>query len=474
MSDNELLRAFAADGSAQAFGELVTRHLPVVLAAARRRLYAPHLAEDVAQQVFTRLAARASRLAPATIIPGWLYRTACRIADETNRGESRRQKREETALAMIDTSTPAEMWRTIEPLLDDAMASLPETDRDAVVMRYFEDRSLREVGAALGASDDAAQKRLARALEKLRAYFAAHGRQVGAGALASAITAGAAEFAPPTLAASITSGAIAGAAAFAGAGSATIFTMSTLKSIVLGGVALAAGAGLVVEQRRISSLAEENAVLRAQTAELTAAPAQPPAAAATNNSVDPEILRLRGEVARLRVQEKELLRLRGEITALRGARSAAADNAAQASADTEEEMRKVAIDKMTYEKNWALALILYASEHEEQLPKTLDDAAKHLPDEAKKLNYTTDQIELVAQGDWTKFKNPAGTILLRERPQFTTVRPDGSATRAYAFLDGHSEIHKADNGDFTAWEAEHMPKNDATPGAADNSGLGGK
>ena len=65
----------------------------------------------------------------------------------------------------------AETWTQIAPLLDGALEQLGQNDHDAVVLRFFEGRNFKEVGAALGASEDAAKKRVNRALEKLPDIF---------------------------------------------------------------------------------------------------------------------------------------------------------------------------------------------------------------------------------------------------------------------------------------------------------------
>ena len=77
-----------------------------------------------------------------------------------------------------------EIWPRIAPLLDSAVANLSESDREAIALRYYEGKTLREVGAALSASEDAAEKRVARALDKLRAFFVKRGITVGASGLA--------------------------------------------------------------------------------------------------------------------------------------------------------------------------------------------------------------------------------------------------------------------------------------------------
>ena len=216
-TDVELLREFTRDQSQDAFTTLVERHLGLVYCAALRQVHSPQLAEEVAQSVFTDLAQNAARLKPDTILTAWLYEITRRTAINVVRGEARRQLREQIAFEMNTINATAADWTQIEPLLDEAMHALDETDRTAVLLRYFENKSLREVGAALGTSDDTAQKRVSRALERLREFFAKRGVTVGAGGLVVVLSANAVQAAPTGLAQCLTVAAIAKAAVTAGA-----------------------------------------------------------------------------------------------------------------------------------------------------------------------------------------------------------------------------------------------------------------
>lgn len=213
MNDRELLREYAAARSQAAFGELVRRHINLVYSAARRQVRDPHLAEDITQQVFTLLARKAGGLGGNTVLSAWLYRATRHVASQTLRAERRRQRREQVAAEVMNLSTPDTLWQQIEPLLDEAMAALAQADHDAIVLRYFEDKSLKEVGAVMGTSEDAAQKRVARALEKLRGGLQRCGLVITATALAAAVTTGAVQAAPPGLAASVSSASLLGASA---------------------------------------------------------------------------------------------------------------------------------------------------------------------------------------------------------------------------------------------------------------------
>lgn len=167
MSDAELLHEYVSEKSEPAFRLLVERYLPLVYAAALRQVHDAALAQDVAQVVFIILARKAARLSPGTLIPGWLFRTTRHTAAKAIRTEWRRRRREQEALQMQITH-PEDVWQQVAPVLDAALAQLNETDRGAVLLHYFQNKRLRDVGLALGITEDAAQKRVTRAVSKLR------------------------------------------------------------------------------------------------------------------------------------------------------------------------------------------------------------------------------------------------------------------------------------------------------------------
>jgi RNA polymerase sigma factor (sigma-70 family) len=214
LDDNALLREYAERGSGAAFAALVERHVNQVYSAALRRTGQPHLAEEITQAVFVTLAQKSRSLDRRVVLSGWLYQTAQWTALTYLRGEIRRARREEEAHMQTVANEPeAEVWRQIAPVLDDALAALNETDRHAIVLRFFDGKSMREVGAALGANESAAKMRVGRALEKLRNFFSKRGIASTAETLAGALSTHAIQPAPVALAKTITAFALAKGAA---------------------------------------------------------------------------------------------------------------------------------------------------------------------------------------------------------------------------------------------------------------------
>ncbi|HEX5398919.1 MAG TPA: sigma-70 family RNA polymerase sigma factor, partial [Verrucomicrobiae bacterium] len=182
----------------------------------------PHQAEEIAQAVFIILARKAKGLRHDKALSSWLFQTTRLTATNFVRSESRRHRREQEAqMESLSNAPDNEVWRQIAPLLDAAVASLNARDRRAIVLRFYEGRDLREVGAALGATEEAAKKRVARAVEKLQAYFQKRGVDSTAEAIANSIAANSIQIAPAALAKSV----IAVAAAKGAAASTSTLTL---------------------------------------------------------------------------------------------------------------------------------------------------------------------------------------------------------------------------------------------------------
>jgi RNA polymerase sigma factor (sigma-70 family) len=243
MDDSELLREYVAHQSEKAFAELVARHLGLVYSTALRLVREAPLAEDVSQAVFLQLARKAPAIRQGNALPGWLYRvTHCQAANAV-RAERLRRERETTAMNMMNDQTPpSTAWDSIAPHLEEAMRALSHDDQNAILQRYFQDRSWREVAATLDLSEDAAQKRVSRALDKLRRHLARRGIAASASLIALAIASNAVQAAPPALVSVVTNTSLAGAA---GGGISTL-TLTTLKALLMKKSILIAAAVLVL------------------------------------------------------------------------------------------------------------------------------------------------------------------------------------------------------------------------------------
>ncbi len=311
----QLLADYVASGSEPAFRELVSRYVNLVYSAAIRLVNGDsHLAEDVTQTVFADLARQARTLRSETMLGGWLHRHTCFVASKALRSERRRLARERQAVAMSELQDHSEAnLAALTPVLDEAVNELSPEDRAAILLRYFEQQDFRSVGAALGSNEEAARKRVDRALDKLHGLLKVRGVTLSGAALATALSANAVAAAPVGLAVTASSFALASAAA--GAGTALtlleIISMAKLKFGVIAAVVVAGVAiPCVMLQRTQSKLETTNAVLDLQKTQyedlvaenerLAKLAAKPAPAPVVDNSPSLELLRLRGEVARLR------------------------------------------------------------------------------------------------------------------------------------------------------------------------------
>lgn len=178
-TDAFLLRCYVREGSEAAFRALAERHLPLVWNVARRVVNGDAaLAEDVSQIVLADFARKASALPPDIVTAAWLHRHTVFTASKAVRSEVRRRAREQIS-AENETAdhmnTHSESWADVSPHIDAALDRLAPADRSAVILRYFEQRPLREVGQAIGLTEEAARKRIERALTKLRSHLKRRG-----------------------------------------------------------------------------------------------------------------------------------------------------------------------------------------------------------------------------------------------------------------------------------------------------------
>lgn len=274
IEDAELLRRYVTERSQDAFAELVRRRVDLVYAVALRQVGGDaHLAEDVTQKVFADLARKAPTLLDRAVLSGWLYRSTHYAASDVVRSERRRRAREQETTLMHELTgpnDPATDWDRIRPLLDEALGELNDPDRDAIALRYFEGRAFVEVGRALRLTEEAARKRVDRALDKLAGILSRRGVTSTSAAVGAVLAQQAAVAAPAGLAASVTGSAIAAAGGVAA--TAGVFSFMGSTTMTAGaGVLAALAVGAAVYQLNLSQQrAEDVRALTGQTQVLAA------------------------------------------------------------------------------------------------------------------------------------------------------------------------------------------------------------
>src|SRR5688500_16125925 len=212
MDDASLLTQFLNTRSEQAFAQLVQRYVDLVWSSARRQTGSAELAEEVTQAVFITLAQKEHKIREGEAVSGWLLVTTRHKSLNALRADARRRKHEREAAAMKRECDPtSQPWEAISPLLDEAVSKLKREDRDALALRYFQGHSTADVAKVLGVSPEAAQKRLSRAIERLRDVFARRGMTTSADMLASALLANVIVAAPAALGTQIAGSALAAA-----------------------------------------------------------------------------------------------------------------------------------------------------------------------------------------------------------------------------------------------------------------------
>jgi RNA polymerase sigma factor (sigma-70 family) len=318
-SDTQLLRDYAARGDEAAFRELVTRHTDFVFSAALRQVESSAVAGDLTQSVFTDLARKtaavAEKFSADASLAGWLHRSTRYAALNHLRDTQRRRTNERLAMEQLLTNSESDPdWEQIRPALDEALDSLGDADREVLLLRFFQKKDFRAVGLALGVSDDTAQKRVSRAVEQLREFFAKRKITVGAGGLVAAISANAVQAAPAGLAVTVTTVALSATAL-----TTTLITttktivMTTLqKALVTATVAVLLGAG-IYEARQAAQLREKVQALQQQQTPLAEQlqKLERQHEAATN-----QVAGLVEELAKAKKNPSEVLKLRGQVGAL--------------------------------------------------------------------------------------------------------------------------------------------------------------
>ena len=454
--DAELLQEFARDHSEEVFATLVSRHVDLVYSVALRQVRSPQLAQDVAQTVFIDLSRNADKLAPATILTAWLYRVTRRTAIDVVRSESRRQLREQIAVELATMNLPDSHWTQIEPLLDEAMDTLDDADRSSILLRYFENKSLREVGQTLGTAADAAQKRVSRAVERLREFFSKRGVTVGASGLAVVISANAVQAAPIGFALTISSG-LAGTITTAALATQITMNWLTTKTITaILGSALVAGTGTyVLLQNQTNRLRKENHDLIAAQEKLNNE--RDAAVSATTGNNDEferlrkekiELIRLRSEVGILRKQVSELGKLQ-EQTQKNQIASVAQIQVIQSSEEESKLLKFEGHRAATFNamKQLGLAIRMYAGDHKDQYATNFDQMLKEIR-EIFSGDVELDRFEFVNAG----LVNETMGEILTFREKTPRQTPGGKWERGYTLANGSVQMIESLDGNFDEFE----------------------
>lgn len=323
MNDGDLLNQYVEKRCEASFRQLVERHVNLVFSAALRQVGGDRsLAEDVTQMVFNDLARKAGSLRDRPGLAGWLYASTRFAAAKAVRTEARRARRQQEAFQMQESGNPSEPsvnWDQLEKVLDEAMHDLPERDRDAVLLRFFQGQPFAEVGASLGVSADSARMRVDRALEKLRKLLGKRGIVSTTSALAALLSQNALAAAPAGFAATVAGTAFAGAVGASSALTLLGFMAATkLKLAAIGLAAAGLTVPLVLQYQTNQALRRTQTELRQSQAEL-AGQIDPlkrenqrlnALLAERQSSAEPsnELFRLRAEVTRLKAQARETAR----------------------------------------------------------------------------------------------------------------------------------------------------------------------
>ena len=398
--DDRLLEQFARNGSEDAFAALVQRHIALVHSVALRHTANPQHAEDITQAVFVILARKAGALGRKTVLPGWLYHTARLTAANLQRAETRRVRREQEAFmqSKLEESPTDNLWRELSPQLDEAMAGLGTAERDALVLRYFQNKSMAEVAKLLGLAENTAQKRVCRALEKLRKFFTKRGVDSTAAGIAENISAHSVQAVPVALAKAVT--------AIAVAKGATV-SISTLTLIQ--------GALKIMAWTKAKTAAVAGMVL---------------ILAAGTTTV---VVKKSGYYSRLESFHQE---------------STARLNFC----------RQWALAFVRYAGDHGNQLPDRVSLAKDYLPKGfLSDRLLISPSSLAKGGLTDPNLMevnwlILSSGNLNSFANPSQTILIRETEAWQS--PDGKFVKVYAFADGHAELINSPNNDFATLEKQ--------------------
>ena len=445
----QLLKEYAETGSEPAFRELVGRYVNLVYSTALRLVGGDtQLAEDVSQTVYIGLARKAGALSREVMLGGWLYRHTYHVATKAMRREHRRQAREREAVEMNTLQNdPEELARRVRPILDEALMHLDREDRQAILLRFFEEQDFRAVGAALHVSEDAARMRVSRAVDKLHAILRRRGVVLPAAGLSAILGAEAVKAAPAGLAAKLAMDALAGATG-GGLMHAVFLNIMNATKIKAGlvGVVVAASVltSLVLQQRaagRVRELDESSRQQSSQAAQLAAehdrldnALAQASAAKGQSD----ELQKLRAETGTLRQKTNELAALREEHRRLHQ----------QSQPKTPLQFAEQRRARVNFEMQYLRAFRMFEDKNDRS-PSGFDEATPFLPaDSDAASNSLRDNFDWVYQlpntMTTTIFPNSMNLTnfydILVIRETDPVLDGDGRWTKVYGFADGSAQF----------------------------------
>lgn len=460
MTDSQrLIQDYARTGSEAAFRELLTGYADLVYSTAVRLVgNNTDLAKDVTQTVFVDLARKARKLPLNLMLGGWLHRHTIFVAATVMRGERRRQLRERQAAEMnAQQDHTAANLSQFAPMLDEAINQLGEEDRRAILLRFFEQQDLRSVGEALGSSEEAARKRIDRALDKLQGLLKRQGVALSAVALGTVLCTQAVTASPAGLVSSLTGPALAAGAVGSGLMSA-LLNLNSMAKLKLGvGAALVVGAlmtPLIMQRQSLNETHQENQSLHREVNRLSQLEAdnRPLSNLVPNEPTQSlsagqfsELLRLRGEVGQLRNQkreyEKALAALEPDAIITRSNRDAEVLNI-----------------KKAFAQDIAISVVVFWAHHGQRMPASLEEATSYallkpeIQTPAQTNGITLDQFELLGTEVHPASDKVLSLIIREKQP---VLEYDGTWVRVYVNSASAAEVATSTNGDFTTWEEDH-------------------
>ena len=460
MSDiPSLLAKYSKTGSEAAFRELTERYLNLVYSTALRLVNGDsHLAEDIAQTVFTDFAQSAKNLSGEVRLGGWMHRHTFFVAAKTLRSERRRQARERRAAEMNPASNdPEASLASIAPILDEAINQLRAADRAAILLRFYEQLDFRSVGQAMGTNEAAAQKRVSRALGKLQGLLKHRGITLSAVALGTLLTAHAVTAAPAGLAVGISGAALTGASSQIGTTSSLLKLMASL-TLKNGAVAAIIAAGVVtpllLQHQASARMVERDNLLNTQSAQLAQL-------AADNQRLSNQLATAQNAASPDNAQLSQVLKLRSEAGLLRKSAQTMTD-AKSAPLSREEQLDSLRQMYATHVNQLKAWLDAHPSEKIPELMTIPESIPGWTPRAETKLKTASKQTAAVLRanaepvdfsylyrkpcGRSPKANKPIPTDLSQLRPYFPIADGQGRAAALLAIVPSASLVSDLQSG----------------------------